>query len=184
VIIGFDYDGTLVKSWTSTPLPGVCERLAELPKDARTFIATNQAGPAFRMVLHDAKYPTVEDVAARIIEGLAALHWQPHLLLLCMCSDKQGAAWYRAEHHAAYELEHLLAPSLGSLPIQIFVNRHYRKPRHGMLAAGAWELRKQTDGGLTYIGDMDTDRQAATAAKCRYLDAADWRTGAALEWQL
>jgi hypothetical protein len=36
VLIGFDYDGTLVESWTATPLPGVRERLAELPKGTRT----------------------------------------------------------------------------------------------------------------------------------------------------
>ena len=31
MIIGFDYDGTLVKSWTATPLPGVRGQLAALP---------------------------------------------------------------------------------------------------------------------------------------------------------
>jgi hypothetical protein len=47
VIIGFDFDGTLVASWSVTPLPGVRERLVVLPNDARTFIATNQTGPHF-----------------------------------------------------------------------------------------------------------------------------------------
>jgi hypothetical protein len=46
-----------------------------------------------------------------------------------------------------------------------------------MLMVGAWELRKQTDAALTYIGDTDTDRLAAEAAKCCYLDAAEWRAG-------
>jgi hypothetical protein len=64
-----------------------------------------------------------------------------------MCSDKDGAAWYRAEHHAAYELEHLLAPSLGSLLIQIFVNRYYRKPQHGMLTADAGHSASRLMGG-------------------------------------
>jgi hypothetical protein len=41
-------------------------------------------------------------------------------------------------------------------------------------------LRKQTDGARIYIGDMEADRLAAEAAKCRYLDAAKWRAGAAL----
>jgi hypothetical protein len=110
VIIGFDFDGTLVASWSVTPLPGVCERLAVLPNDARTFIATNQAGPAFRTVLHDPKYPTVEDVVDRITDGLAALHWRPHLLLICTCSGKAGPAWYRAEHHAAQEFDTATSP--------------------------------------------------------------------------
>jgi hypothetical protein len=148
-----------------------------LPNDARSFIATNQAGPAFRTVLHDPKYPTVEDVVDRITDGLAALHWRPHLLLICTCSGKAGPAWYRAEHHAAQEFDRLLPQALGALPFQIFIGSYYRKPSHGMLMVGAWELRKQTDGGLTYIGDMESDRQAAEAAKCRYLDAAEWRAG-------
>jgi hypothetical protein len=34
MIYGFDFDGTLVESWTATPLPGVRERLAALSRDA------------------------------------------------------------------------------------------------------------------------------------------------------
>jgi hypothetical protein len=56
MIYGFDFDGTLVKSWTATPLPQARERLAALPPKAPTFVATNQGGPAFRAVLGDAKY--------------------------------------------------------------------------------------------------------------------------------
>jgi len=48
MVIGFDWDGTLVESWTATPPPGVRERLVELPQGTHTFIATNQAGPVWR----------------------------------------------------------------------------------------------------------------------------------------
>jgi hypothetical protein len=39
VIIGFDFDGTLVKSWTAEPLAGVREQLAARKAGTRTFIA-------------------------------------------------------------------------------------------------------------------------------------------------
>ena len=92
MIYGFDWDGTLVESFTARPLPGVREQLAALPAGTRTFIASNQGGPAFRAVLNDPKYPTVEEVVERIADGLAALHWRPHLLLICTCSGKAGPA--------------------------------------------------------------------------------------------
>jgi hypothetical protein len=34
---------------------------------------------------------------------------------------------------------------------------------------------------VIYIGDLESDRLAAAAAKCRFLEAAEWRAGAALE---
>ena len=83
----------------------------------------------------------------------------------------------RAEHQAAQQFDRLLPLSLGSLPVQTFIDGYYRKPSHGMLAAGAWAFHNQTDPTLVYIGDMESDRQAAVAAKCRYLDAAEWRAG-------
>jgi len=178
IIYGFDYDGTPVANWSATPLPGVREQLAALPNDAGTFVASNQAGPVFRAVLGDAKYPTVEDEIKRIADGLAALHWRPDLLLICRCSGKASIAWYRAEHHAAQEFDRLLAHALGSLQVRTFVNSYYRKPSHGMLAAAARDLR---DREVIYIGDLESDRLAAAAAKCRFLDAAEWRAGVRLE---
>ena len=90
-------DGTLAETWTATPPPGVRERLAQLPSGAKAFTATNQAGPIFRMVLADPKYPTADDVAERIAKARAALHWRPHLLLVSCCAARDGAPWWRAE---------------------------------------------------------------------------------------
>ncbi len=95
-VIGFDWDGTLVENWTATPLPGVREQLAALPPLTRTFIATNQAGPVFRTMLGDPKYPTAADVADRIIAGLAALDWRPDLLLIAAHPGREYADWQRA----------------------------------------------------------------------------------------
>ena len=175
MIYGFDFDGTLVQSWTATPLPGVRERLAQLAADAKTFIATNQAGPAFRTVLNDPKYPSVEDVAHRIAASVAALHWRPQLLLVSCCAAREGAAWWRAEAAAAGAFDRVLPQLLGALPILTFVMPHYRKPQPGMLFAAQQRL-----GGdaMVYIGDMESDAMAAAAAHARYVDASAWRAGA------
>lgn len=179
MIIGFDWDGTLVERWTSTPLPNVRERLAALPSTARTFIATNQAGPTFRALLGDPKYPTVEDVAGRIMGGLAALDWWPDLLLIATHSGKAGEAWDRAAADANLDLRAVIIASAGKLRHwTIYCRPRYRKPQPGMLRDAFSFFRY--DPHRVFIGDMDTDHQAAVAAGCRYLDATQWRAGAPL----
>ena len=173
MVIGFDWDGTLVERWIATPLPGVRERLAELPEGTRTFIATNQAGPVWRAMTGETKYPTCEDVAQRIIAGLAALEWKPDYLFVATHpgQDRQTYAWDVAARDAVtplYDLlEHVCWCSVSALIDD-------RKPRHGMLTSAVLECDCYPDEML-FIGDMETDHQAAIAAGCRYLDAAVWR---------
>lgn len=173
MIIGFDWDGTLVESWTATPLPCVRERLAALPSDAKTFIATNQAGPVWRAITGDAKYPTTDDVADRIIAGLAALGWKPDYLFIALHPGENpptGARWAaRNAITPLYDrLEHVCWCSVSALIDD-------RKPRPGMLRSAALECDDHTADLLLYIGDMQTDAEAAMAAGFRYLDAAVWR---------
>jgi len=171
MIIGFDFDGTLVESWTATPLPGVRERLAELPAGTRTFIATNQAGPVWRQMTGETKYPTCEDVAQRIIAGLAALDWRPDAIFIATCAEKEpDYIWRIAAQEATHRLydllEYVAYVEVSCIPTD-------RKPSPGMLL----DARSFFDGALIdcYVGDMPTDHQAAVAAGCRYLDAAVWR---------
>jgi FMN phosphatase YigB (HAD superfamily) len=176
MIIGFDFDGTLVKSWTAEPLPGVRERLAALPAGTRTFIATNQAGPTFRRMLRDPKYPTADEVAQRIIAGLAALDWRPDALFIATRAEKEPDYIWRLAAQSATEhlyamLEHVTYVVVSAVSID-------RKPNPGMLLDAAEYFEVETRD-LLYIGDMDTDRQAAIVAGYRYLDAAEWRKGVA-----
>lgn len=83
-MIGFDWDGTLVETFTAQPLPGVAERLAALPAGARTFVASNQAGPIYRALTGQDCYPTVDQVAHAFAAALDALGWRPDLLLVCV----------------------------------------------------------------------------------------------------
>jgi len=171
MIIGLDYDGTLVKNWTAEPLPGVRERLRALPRDAKTFIATNQAGPVFRAVLGDTKYPTVEDVADRIALGLKALDWRPDLLLVAVHSGKDGDDWRDASNEVGKELSRLLRAAAPRRIISAW--RRDRKPEPGMLRTACVEFRANWADAL-YIGDMDTDEQAARAAHCRFQHVDSW----------
>lgn len=178
MIYGFDWDGTLVKSWTAEPLLGAAQALAELrAADAKTFIATNQGGPAYRLVTGHAKYPTVEKVVELVAIGLRALHWRPDALLICCCAGREGPEWYRAEAQAAAEFDEQLKLALPDLRCLTYINAYYRKPQPGMLNAARTHLG---DDELTYIGDMDTDQEAAQAARARYLDAQAWLSGATL----
>lgn len=168
MIVGFDWDGTLVESWTSTPLPGVRERLAALPPGTCTFIATNQAGPVWRQMTNLAKYPTAADVAGRISEGLRALDWAPDYLLICTYASPD---WVEAAAVQRY----LILKCLDVPPtttIFVWDEPGWRKPEPDMLFE-AMQYFGEFD--CLYIGDMETDEQAAKAAGCRYLDAAVWR---------
>lgn len=180
MIYGFDYDGTLVESWTATPLPNVRERLAALSADAKTFIATNQAGPVFRAVLGEDTYPTVEDVAERIVGGLRAMEWLPTLLLVAVHPGKDDADWLRAAEEVSIDLrDALIAANIGPCYWAIYSQPRYRKPGPGMLS-DAIVFFSARSGDTIYIGDMESDKQAARAAECHYLDAAAWRGGAPL----
>lgn len=171
-IIGFDWDGTLVENWTATPLPGVRERLAALPEGTKTFIATNQAGPVWRAMTGETKYPTTDDVAQRIIASLAVLDWEPDYMLICVSSGQTESGWFVAETNVGTRLYDRLEPRI--FPVLIWTEAAYRKPSPKMLHE-AMRFFNASRFDMLYIGDMQTDEQAAAAAGCRYLDAAVWR---------
>lgn len=181
MIYGFDWDGTLVESFTSKPLAEARHRLAALPRGAKTFIATNQAGPVFRAVLNDPKYPTVAQVCANLSTGLAALGWRPKLLLLCCASGRQGAPYWRAEAATAEQFDAQLKDQLPGVRCQTFIDTYYRKPSQGMLIAARGVGLEYDRDEMIYVGDMESDEIAARNAKARFVDAGAWLAGKVLE---
>jgi len=95
LVYGFNFDGTLVQNFTATPLPGVPAALARLPSNAKIFVATNQAGPVFRVVTGEPRYPLARDVARIIHAALAALRFRPDLVLVCCAASeaRRGPPW-------------------------------------------------------------------------------------------
>jgi hypothetical protein len=175
MVLGFDFDGTLVTSWTAEPLPGVCERLAALPGNVKTFIATNQAGPVYRAVIGDVKYPSIEDVAGNIANGLRRLNWRPDLLLIAVHPGKGGDAWQEAAEDVSIGLrDAIIRANIGLAFWAVYGRPRYRKPDRGMLNDAIVFFSALPDDVL-YVGDMESDRAAARIAGTRYLDAAVWR---------
>src|SRR5262245_61124170 len=106
MILGLDFDSTLVKSFTADPLPGVAARIAALPADQCIFIATNQAGPTFGSVLGSTTYPTALQTAERLFAGLdgVGLFSRRNLLVLVAVAAPQQARSERASLCVAEEL--------------------------------------------------------------------------------
>ena len=178
---GFDWDGTLVQSFTGTPRAQARERLVALPRGAQTFIATNQAGPVFRAVLNDPKYPTAAEVCANITNGLAALAWRPTLLLLCCASGRAAAEYWRAEAGVVEQFDQLLRAQLPGVRCQTYIDAYYRKPSHGMLMAARGVGLEYSNDAMIYVGDMESDEIAARQAGARFVDADAWLAGKVLE---
>jgi histidinol phosphatase-like enzyme len=178
-IYGFDWDGTLVKNFRSTPLPGARKAIRPYRSGVQTFIASNQAGPVFRTVTGSTRYPTVEQVCAHINAGLAALSFRPDLFVLCCHSGKDGAEWAEAAREVAEQFHRQLSGALKAIDYAVFLGPTFRKPQPGMLhyAAGVFKV---SAAEIVYSGDMESDQIAARQAGCRYIDAADWLSGAAL----
>lgn len=181
MIYGFDFDGTLVESWTSTPLAGARECLDALPFKAPTFVATNQGGPAYRAVLGQDKYPTVEQVVTRLVDAFRQLRWWPDQLLICCCAGKPSPPYWRAEAAAVAELDPLLKRVLPSIRCQTFINASYRKPAPGMLQAARGVGLDYRNDAMIYVGDMASDAQAAQAAGAQFVQAQAWLQGQAME---
>lgn len=180
-VIGFDFDGTLVKRGTTSALPGVRARLASLSNNTRIFVATNQAGPTCRIATGNVKYPTAQQVAMTLCEGLDAVGRWPELLLVAVYA-REGEDWEQATDDAADQLHDALRSMLPpSVNLAVDISPACSKPRAGMLvlAAERFHVRRHT---LIYVGDKDIDRLTAASAKTHFMDAAAWRRGEEIQY--
>lgn len=151
---------------------------------ARWFVATNQAGPAYRACgLGD--YPTCADVARNLVCGLRAVKLRLEVLYVAI-APPPGFPWPamaqgRPDVQQAFllsmrrEMEHALG-NAGLPDSAVAFDRQWRKPLPGMLISALWNFEIAPQD-VIYIGDMETDREAAVAAGVRFVDAAAWRAG-------
>lgn len=180
MIYGLDFDGTLVRSFTGDPLPGAKAAIQPLRRQGvQSFIATNQAGPVFRVIEGSSKYPTVENVCANIGNALTALSFRPDLVIVCCNSGREGAEWQAAEERVYQGFNRYLVGALKAMDFEVRQGPSYRKPQPGMLvvAAGYFQVAR---ADLCYIGDMESDEIAARHAGATFVDAAAWLGGAPL----
>lgn len=165
----FDLDQTLVERYTTRPLPGVRETLARLSSNgAHLTIATNQAGPAWRLWTGKDRFPTAEQARTRLEAAADAL---PVL---------RAATWLVAVYDARVALApaqfEQLAAALregnSDLDIRASADPTWRKPEPGML----WEACRIAGiqpEEARFIGDMDSDARAAAAAGMPFYLAGD-----------
>jgi beta-phosphoglucomutase-like phosphatase (HAD superfamily) len=166
----FDLDGTLVKSFTTTPLPGAAERIASLREQGMPIaVCTNQAGPLWRAATGQEKYPSVGKMAGNIKTIIEAL-------------GLDGVPWFVSVGDAVGDAAKLLGESYDHIAsgialelddvlfdVDSHVNEHreWRKPNPGMLLFAAKYLDVDP-GDCLYVGDMESDRQAAAAAGMQF----------------
>lgn len=152
----FDIDGTLIRSFMREGgkvedydkvelLPGRLPKLASLERlESRFGLVTNQAGVAMG-------YQTEEQVYAKLGHVLAAVQFfgrYPTSVHCCVDHPKAKLARYRRD--------------LG-----------FRKPDPGMILQ-ARRLHHAPAEATLFVGDMDTDEQAAKSAGVNYFSAEEF----------
>lgn len=195
--IGFDVDGTLRYSFKDErkgqPIDGAAELIAELKKySIDIFVATNQAGPTWAEAYarngnkeKAKRYPSGQEVARDIAifanaVGLFDVPWciavydaRIREVLQEDLADPEmalGIIYYGIAHNLQWDLQNL--PDIKMPRVEVSANPLWRKPEGGMLAHGAATF-KRTMGTVLYVGDMDTDREAAERAECQFFDVRE-----------
>jgi len=163
----FDLDGTLVETHGEVVLPGVAARLMALTARGDSFaVATNQAGPAWRLATGEEKYPDPAVLGARLMRIAQKL---PPLI---------SAPWYVAIGDGRLELSSREYQMIKSamcnasevLNVHIAADLAWRKPEPGMLRA-ACAHHGNSECQVLYVGDSDADAGAAKNAEVRFVFA-------------
>lgn len=163
----FDLDDTLIEGHVDRPdpkgpfverhpfhevhvLPGRAEKLKLLLNSgARVGVCTNKAGVAFG-------HSTPQDCRDKAIECCKQLGLE---------REDGTVSWTECYDHPTGKIEEYRLDSF------------YRKPRPGMILKSL--IFHEVDPSRTlFVGDMDTDREAADRAGVDYMDASDFFTDA------
>ncbi len=166
----FDLDGTLVKTYGTQPLPNVFIHLKWLESSGHKMAeATNQAGLAWRIWTNDPKFPTAQSLAHRFEQITLNL---PTL---------QSVQWFVSLFDSRIALSPIqyqclvldLVNAKPALAIQASVVPEWRKPQPGMLLA-AGEYYDLDPDEIIFVGDYDTDAEAAASAGIQFFWAEDF----------
>jgi histidinol phosphatase-like enzyme len=156
----FDLDATLVELYGTTPLPNVLGTLHSLTQQHHAIaVATNQAGVAWRKAVRRPPYPKVSEIGPRfhqIVSLLPPLRNAPWFISIYDARVKLTAQDYA---DLVAEFQEVIHP----LNAHISAKSAWRKPNPGMLVE-ACTYHNITRENATFVGDADTDRDAATNA--------------------
>lgn len=163
-LVILDKDGTLVQSISGSKFPSfndqcliseVKERLYSHVEAADILaIASNQAGIS-------KGHKSLNTAKAEFMEVFGLL---PQIKVACFCPDYEGRILYQLWADGTFD-------TLNREKFSKF--RPFRKPEPGMLQ----HLMETFQGLYTdvlFVGDMDSDKQAAAAVGVSYLNVDDW----------
>src|SRR6266568_8418946 len=159
----WDMGGTLVESWKTTPLAGIPELLQYLRQNNVSIgVATNQAGPVWRAILEQEKYPTVDTIAGNLLTIAENLDIKDALWLISVSDERLSGEKARM---LAFNIQNNFYDLLSKSFSSVFVssNPECRKPKPDMLLAACREWLLPPSHVL-YVGDMATDAEAAKNA--------------------
>ena len=159
----FDLDGTLAETWETMILPGVTEGVSAL--EGGLAVATNQAGVGWH-AMEGEPYPRAEEVGRRLAAVAEAVPRLGDALWLVAIGDERVSL--TAERWLA--LAEAVERSASPLRVRASSDVAWRKPRPGMLltACEAYDVRR---GEAIFVGDHQTDREAAEAAGVDFAEA-------------
>jgi histidinol phosphatase-like enzyme len=171
----------------------------------KLFVATNQAGATWREALSSRnkegweKYPTAEEVAEDIVSfarevGLDDVYWcvsvyDPRIIKVLTPTVEESIAeatmpFGHAEEDYPEDILDEISREIGvgiqstlrlaGMTANVSALPRWRKPESGMLKKAAENLKCSTDQ-ILYVGDMDTDEQAAHNAGCSFFDVRKHR---------
>ena len=200
-----DLDGTLVKTWTTEPLPGVSGILRRLEQEGYPLIVlTNQAGPAWWQAYMEKPdvpmprdYPSFARLAKNLGDITRTLSLEKARWIIAMYDERVGnvvaplapskdqpdfqaisetlltrsredilfSFFARVQHEMRASLAR--EETMEHVRVTVSVASRFRKPEPEMLLFAASELGVDP-GECVYVGDMDTDREAAQRAWMNY----------------
>ncbi|MFB8789932.1 MAG: HAD-IIIA family hydrolase [Potamolinea sp.] len=163
-LIILDKDGTVVKSISGSKYPGFQDQhlisgvkdriLRHVEAGDILAIASNQGGIS-------KGHKSLDETIAEFLEVFQLI---PQIKVACFCPDYEGKILHQLWSDSSFD----------TLNLENFPNfRPFRKPEPGMLEYLMF-LFQERYSQVLFVGDMNSDEQAAVAAGVNYLDVKDW----------
>jgi histidinol phosphatase-like enzyme len=177
-VIILDVDGTVAEKWSEEILPWRQQKLAQMREQGkRIFLATNQGGPAYRIVYGRENnalatmYPTLIEVLNRLYMVTTATGAEK-----CMVALHPGKDEIAKKLFANLQMDQVAVNVFYKGKIETCWRKEWRKPGRGII----WEIMNQTSSRQSetmYVGNEMTDFDAARAAGIIYSDTDEFFFG-------
>ncbi len=175
LLIVFDVDGTLVSPKSGKAFRENADDWAWMPNRLAKYrqlqqtgvqlaVATNQAGPLWRLATGQQKYPSAQDhISQSLRDMILQLSWRPTQCDPWFISIYDARALDMVTEQGVQRLKDEMFHVLEGMNCYIGSDPEWRKPRPGMLQAIMRHYEVDAEQTL-FVGDRPEDEQAALAA--------------------